>query len=106
MKHPIKGLAVATMSFALLLSVASPASAGTKEGTASCASVARNAVRGEQQRMSMMTLKLAGSTVYSKYGEYVGWGYSASGGTKSWSASSDWLIWAGSYGTCAPKVIN
>lgn len=106
MKPLFKSAAVALMSLALIFGLTSPASAGTKSGTHSCASIARNAVRGEQQRFSMMTLKISNSVVYKKYGDYVGWGYSPSGGTTTWSAHSDWLLWSGTYATCAPKIIH
>ena len=93
MKRFGRVVAATMMSVALVFGATMPASAGTKSGTHSCATIARNAVRGEQQRFATMTLKLGGSTVYSKYGEYVGWGYTTSGGTKTWSASSPWLLW-------------
>ncbi len=105
MKKLAKAIAATMMSVALVFGATIPASAGTKSGTHSCASIARSAVRGEQQRFATMILTLAGSTVYNQYGEYVGWGYTESGGTKTWSASSPWLLWKGSYGACAPKII-
>lgn len=76
-----------------------PAMAGTETGTATCNSANPVAVRGEQQSLTKMVLKVRGVTYYSKSTQYVGYGYSpyASG---SWSADSDWLLKSGSYAFC------
>ena len=83
-----------------------PAHAGTKSGTISCATNSRTVVRGEQQRRDILTLKLAGSVVYQSPRAYVAYGHLNFGGTMSWSAHSEWLLWSGSYATCAPRDIE
>lgn len=90
-----------TLAGALVFGPAAvPALAGTESGSATCNSANPVAVRGEQQSLATMTLKVRGVSFYSSATQYVGYGYSpyASG---SWSAESVWLDKDGTFALCA-----
>lgn len=98
----MKKIAAATLGAILAITLSGTAQAGTKGGTTTCTNGAVNAVRGQQQRLSTMTLKTAGYVVYEGI-LYDAVGRAPNGGTKTWSAHSDWLLWNGTYGFCAPQ---
>lgn len=98
-----KRLAMSALGVALLVGgMAVPASAGTDSGSIYCNSSARVSVRGEQQTLAWLTLNVSGATVYSKGNAYVGYGHHSGYGTRSWSGTSDSLLWSGTYGYCRP----
>ncbi|MFP7697314.1 hypothetical protein ACLHIL_08460 [Trueperella sp. LYQ143] len=54
----------------------------------------------------MMTLKVAGKTVFDNNDRYIAQGFVKSGGSMPWWAHSDWLSWEGTHGLCAPALIG
>lgn len=96
---------LATMAALLLFGgIAAPAAAGTRTGTITCTAGATIAVRGEQQRIAVMTLKVSSITVYQSAARYVHIQNTPYSGTRTWSADSDWLTYNGSYAFCHPPV--
>lgn len=90
----MKRAVTAVAGVALMFGVAAvPASAGTKTGTATCNAGSTIAVKGEQQRLVLMTLKVSSQTVYAKADSYTGSGVSSIKGTSPWSGTSEWLVW-------------
>ncbi|WP_216402613.1 hypothetical protein [Arcanobacterium phocae] len=105
MKKSLRAIASIICATGLVLGGSRPAMAGTKGGTTTCTNGAVNAVHGKQQRVdSVMTLKIGGVTFFKKGGVYEKTVAARNGGTKSWSAHSDWLTWNGTYGMCTPPI--
>ena len=98
----MKKIAAAVLGAILAISLSGTAQAGTKGGTTTCTNGSVNAVQGKQQRLSVMTLRTAGVIVFQGNLHHAV-GMAPNGGKKTWSAHSDWLLWEGTFGFCAPK---
>lgn len=96
-------LAIAITSLALLAPIAaSPAYASTDSGSLSCTRGSTIAVRGEQQRLDILTLKANGSTLGTTNSAYI-LKKTSSATSGTWSASSSSLLFSGTYGWCNPN---
>ncbi|WP_371174375.1 hypothetical protein [Buchananella felis] len=98
----MKKIAAAVLGAILAISLSGTAQAGTKGGTTTCTNGSVNSVFGKQQRLSILTLKISGVTFFRE-NAYQGVAHAPNGGTKSWSADGDWLIWDATYGFCTPQ---
>ena len=101
MKRRLTAIAASVLFFTAL--GISPALAATDSGSLSCSHGATIGVRGEQQRLDTLTIKANGSILDSTSSVYVLSKVSnLTDGT--WSATSDSLLYSGSYGWCNPDI--
>lgn len=99
MKRRLSTLA-ATLLIALLGLSAAPALAATESGSINCsAGGGKVGVRAEQQRLGALSATVNGSTLFSVNGYYH---YSKTSLVYSgnWSASSNTLLYSGTYAWC------
>lgn len=101
MKRRLTAIAATALFFTTL--GITPALAATDSGSLSCSHGATIGVRGEQQRLDTMNIKANGSILGSTTSAYtISKVSNLTNGT--WSASSNSLLYSGSYGWCNPDI--